>query len=223
MNSFHAALQTSVGQALNKLGVTDLDVSIQDVPDDKPGDYGTPVAFSLAKTLRKNPAAIAQEIVSNLQLPAGIAKAEAVGPYINFFVDPGIFVKNIVESNPSLPKQNKKIIVEHTSINPNKEAHVGHLRNICLGDAMGHIMKAAGYEVEIQNYIDDTGRQAAESLFAIDYFNAKYDGSQKYDHWLGELYVKLQRLCARCCKRLTRLGLNMICWCGNPTSCKLAF
>jgi arginyl-tRNA synthetase len=194
MSDLKQTLQTSVIQALQKLGITDIDAPIQDVPGDKPGDYGTPVAFSLAKALRKNPAAIAQEIVSNLQLPAGVAKAEAVGPYINFFVDPGAFVKSVIEDKADLPKQNKKVIVEHTSINPNKEAHVGHLRNICLGDAMGHILKAAGYEVEIQNYIDDTGRQAAESLFAVDYFNAKYDGSQKYDHWLGELYVKLHEV-----------------------------
>jgi arginyl-tRNA synthetase len=100
MSDLKQTLQTSVKQALNTLGVTDLDAPIQDVPDDKPGDYGTPVAFSLAKTLRKNPAAIAQEIVSNLQLPAGIAKAEAIGPYINFFVDPGAFVKSVVESKP---------------------------------------------------------------------------------------------------------------------------
>jgi arginyl-tRNA synthetase len=186
-------LQTAVRAALSQLGASDVDVAIQDVPDDKPGDYGTPVAFSLTKTLRKNPAGIAQDILNQLKLPEGVAKAEAVGPYINFFVDAGAFVKSIIESDTTLPKQNKKVIVEHTSINPNKEAHVGHLRNICLGDAMGHILKAAGYEVEIQNYIDDTGRQAAESLFAVDYFNANYDGSQKYDHWLGELYVKLQK------------------------------
>jgi arginyl-tRNA synthetase len=184
-------LQTAVNDALTQLGAGGVDVAIQDVPDDKPGDYGTPVAFLLAKTLRKNPAQIAQGIVSQLKLPQGVAKAEAVGPYINFFVDAGAFVKSVIESDMTLPKQDKKIIVEHTSINPNKEAHVGHLRNICLGDAMGHILKAAGYEVEIQNYVDDTGRQAAESLFAVNYFNAKYDGSQKYDHWLGELYVKL--------------------------------
>jgi arginyl-tRNA synthetase len=186
-------LQTAVRDALSQLGAGDIDVAIQDVPDDKPGDYGTPVAFSLAKTLRKNPAQIAQEILSQLKLPEGVAKTEAVGPYINFFVDAGAFVKGVIENDMTLPKQNKKVIVEHTSINPNKEAHVGHLRNICLGDAMGHILGAAGYEVEIQNYIDDTGRQAAESLFAVDYFQAKYDGSQKYDHWLGELYVRLQK------------------------------
>lgn len=184
-------LQIAVHDALVQLGAGDVEVAIQDVPDDKPGDYGTPVAFSLAKTLRKNPAQIAQEILSQLKLPQGVAKAEAVGPYINFFVDASFFVKSVIESNATLPKQDKKIIVEHTSINPNKEAHVGHLRNICLGDAMGHILKAAGYEVEIQNYIDDTGRQAAESLFAVSYFGAIYDGAKKYDHWLGELYVKL--------------------------------
>jgi arginyl-tRNA synthetase len=186
-------LQTAVHDALTQLGAGGVDIAIQDVPEDKPGDYGTPVAFLLAKTLRKNPAQIAKDIVSQLKLPQGVAKAEAVGPYINFFVDASLFVKSIIKNDMTLPKQNKKVIVEHTSINPNKEAHVGHLRNICLGDAMGHILKAAGYEVEIQNYIDDTGRQAAESLFAVDYFNAKYDGSQKYDHWLGELYVKLQK------------------------------
>jgi arginyl-tRNA synthetase len=225
MTDVKQALQTAVIDALAKLAVSSIDVAIQDVPGDKPGDYGTPVAFTLAKSLRKNPATIAQEIVSHLQLPAGIAKAEAVGPYINFFVDAGAFVKSVIENDMTLPKQAKfevenpqslnsqstvqdfqprKVIVEHTSINPNKEAHVGHLRNICLGDAMGHILKAAGYEVEIQNYIDDTGRQAAESLFAVDYFNAQYNNTQrdglkkdgqgqKYDHWLGELYVKLQK------------------------------
>lgn len=196
-------LQTAVRDALSQMSASNVEVAIQDVPGDKPGDYGTPVAFSLAKTLRKNPAQIAQEILKALKLPEGVAKAEAVGPYINFFVDAGAFVKNVIDSDTTLPKQNKKVIVEHTSINPNKEAHVGHLRNICLGDAMGHILKAAGFEVEIQNYIDDTGRQAAESLFAVNYFGTtynstnykgtNYNGTNKYDHWLGELYVKLQK------------------------------
>src|SRR5690606_1479990 len=88
--------------------------------------------------------------------------------------------------------------VEHTSVNPNKEAHVGHLRNIVLGDATARILRAVGHDVEVQNYVDDTGRQAAESLFAVTYFNARYDDSgvgggslRKYDHWIGELYVRL--------------------------------
>ncbi len=196
MQDLKQSLQIALSHALTKLELSDaneIDIPIQDVPDNKPGDYGSPVAFGLAKALRKNPAAIAQDILAKLELPAGIAKAEAVGPYINFFVDNTAFIKTVLASDLRLPRQEKKFIVEHTSINPNKEAHVGHLRNIALGDAIARILKAAGNTVEIQNYIDDTGRQAAETLFAIDYFKAKYEGSPKYDHWLGELYVNLQK------------------------------
>ncbi len=185
-------LKKAIEVSLASLDIKDLDIPIQEVPDNKPGDYGSAVAFGLAKALRKNPALIANEIVANLPKIAGIAKVETVGPYINFFVDSAEFIQNVVEQDASIAKNDKKVIIEHTSINPNKEAHVGHLRNISLGDAMSRIFRANGHEVEVQNYIDDTGRQAAESLFAIDYFNEKYDGSKKYDHWLGELYVRLQ-------------------------------
>lgn len=192
MQDLKTSLQNALRRALSSLDVT-VDIPIQDVPADKPGDYGTPVAFSLARQLRKNPADIAQNILQSLDLPEGIAKAEAVGPYINFFVDTSSFIQNVIQSPLELPSQDKKVIVEHTSINPNKEAHVGHLRNIALGDAIARILRAAGYMVEVQNYIDDTGRQAAESLFAVTYFNARYNGEKKYDHWLGELYVRLQQ------------------------------
>ena len=198
MQNLKTSLQHALNTALSKLGVENVDAPIQEVPADKPGDYGSPVAFALAKSLRKNPALIAAELVENLDLPRGIARAEAVGPYLNFFVDAGSFVRGVVGDALVLPKQDKKMIVEHTSVNPNKEAHVGHLRNIVLGDACARILRAAGFEVEVQNYIDDTGRQAAESIFATRYFGAEYDpksaeghGSKKYDHWLGELYVRL--------------------------------
>lgn len=185
-------LKKAIEISLAKLDVQGVDIPIQEVPDNKPGDYGSAVAFGLAKSLRKNPAIIASEIVANLPQIDGIAKVETVGPYINFFVDSASFIKNVVEKDASIAQNNKKVIIEHTSINPNKEAHVGHLRNISLGDAMSRMFRANGHEVEVQNYIDDTGRQAAESLYAIEYFNEEYDGSKKYDHWLGELYVKLQ-------------------------------
>ena len=186
------ALERALTTLLTEAGVSEAaHAAVQDVPEGKPGDYGTPVAFGLAKTLRKNPAIIAKEVIERLELPPGVAHAEAVGPYINFFLDPAHFVRSVVTEDVTLPKREEKVIVEHTSVNPNKEAHVGHLRNIVLGDACARIFKAAGYEVEVQNYIDDTGRQAAESIFAVKYFGAQYDGSEKYDHWLGKLYVRL--------------------------------
>ena len=183
-------LKEALERAVRDLG-GEAEVTVQAVPEGKAGDYGSPVAFALAKTMRQNPAAIAANLVEKLALPPGVAKAEAVGPYLNFHLDPGAFVSGIVTKPAVIPERNEKAIVEHTSVNPNKEAHVGHLRNIVLGDACARILRAAGYDVEVQNYIDDTGRQAAESLFAVEYFGVKYDGTEKYDHWLGKLYVRL--------------------------------
>ena len=184
-------LENALQEAVAALGAKAIDINIQPVPENKPGDFGSPVAFGLARELRRNPAQIATDIIERLQLPDGVARVEAAGPYINFFLDPVAYVRGVVSASPGSPVRNRKVVVEHTSVNPNKEAHVGHLRNIVLGDACARILREAGYEVEVQNYIDDTGRQAAESLFAINYFDARYDGSKKYDHWLGELYVKL--------------------------------
>lgn len=193
MQEFTQALERAVRRSVEAIGATAHHIPIQEVPLDKPGDYGTPVAFGLAKQLRRNPAQIAQEIVAGLELPAGVARAEAVGPYINFFLDAAVFVRDVVTRDPAFPSVERKVVVEHTSINPNKEAHVGHLRNIVLGDSVARILRAAGYRVEIQNYIDDTGRQVAESIFATKYFDARYEGQKKYDHWLGELYVRLNQ------------------------------
>ncbi|WP_034337865.1 arginine--tRNA ligase [Deinococcus misasensis] len=184
------ALRSAVQQAIAHHG-QDVEVAIQDTPADKPGDYGTPVAFQLAKALKKNPVQIAAEIKERISLPVGIARAENVGPYLNFFVDVPSYVKGLTEEDFVPEQKTGKVLIEHTSVNPNKELHVGHLRNVVLGDAMGRIFRANGYPVEIQNYIDDTGRQAAESLFARGHYQAEYTGTPKYDHWLGELYVRL--------------------------------
>ncbi|WP_161883721.1 arginine--tRNA ligase [Deinococcus alpinitundrae] len=185
-----AQLKAAVENAAFQLGAP-LDVAIQETPPNKPGDYGTPAAFQLAKLLGQNPAQVAAQLAQTVVLPAGIARAVAAGPFLNFFVDAGAFVRAVV-SDPATPEQGSgKVVIEHTSVNPNKELHVGHVRNVVLGDSMGRIFRAAGHEVEIQNYIDDTGRQAAESLYAQAHYRRKWDGKQKYDHFMGEGYVRL--------------------------------
>ena len=192
MRDLSCALSASLSLVLDQFGVGETEVSIQEVPLGKPGDFGTPVAFGLARVLRKSPTLIAEEIVERIELPNGVLRAEAVGPYINFSVDPGPYVRSVIELPLSLVNTSgTEVIVEHTSVNPNKETHIGHVRNIVLGDTVARILAAAGHTVEVQNYVDDTGRQAAESLFAIDYFGARYDGEGKYDRWLGDLYVQL--------------------------------
>jgi arginyl-tRNA synthetase len=187
-------LKSELKQALQNLlppEATDLEVVIQDVPAGKPGDYGSPLAFVLAKTLKQNPVQVAADLAARVVLPAGIARAEAVGPFLNFFVDTAGFVADVINSKHEITAKNRKVIIEHTSVNPNKEWHVGHIRGALIGDAMARIYRSSGYMVEVQNYIDDTGRQAADSQYAIKHYGASWDGKQKYDHWLGELYVRL--------------------------------
>lgn len=188
-----AQLKAAVEQAAAALGapVTDSLVIIQETPANKPGDYGTPAAFQIAKALGGNPAQVAAQLAEKVELPAGIARVEATGPFLNFFVDVGEFVRGVVEHPTEIPARGGKVIIEHTSVNPNKELHVGHLRNVVLGDSMARIFRAAGHTVEVQNYIDDTGRQAAEALFAVSHYHRVWDGERKYDHWLGEGYVRL--------------------------------
>jgi arginyl-tRNA synthetase len=201
MQDFKTQLKTALEKLLPP-EASHLEIVIQDTPSGKPGDYGTPLPFLLAKVLRANPVQIAADLASKIELPKGIARAEAVGPYLNFFVDAASFTQDVVNSRYTVTPKNQKVIVEHTSVNPNKEWHVGHIRGALLGDAMGKIYRAAGFEVEIQNYIDDTGRQAAESIYAAsryhganwleDYSNL-VEPKLRLDHWLGESYVRLNK------------------------------
>ncbi|WP_412029358.1 arginine--tRNA ligase [Deinococcus yunweiensis] len=183
-------LKHAVEAAAAQLGMP-VDAAIQETPASKPGDYGTPAAFQMAKSAGGNPAQIAAQLAQTVQLPAGFKRVEAAGPFLNFFLDGGAFVRDVVATPFAMPAQGGKVVIEHTSVNPNKELHVGHLRNVVLGDSMARIFRAAGHTVEVQNYIDDTGRQAAESLYAMEHYGRVWDGAQKYDHWLGEGYVKL--------------------------------
>ena len=201
MQDFKAQLKTALEQLLPS-DAKHLEIVIQDTPAGKPGDYGTPLPFLLAKALRANPVQIAADLAARVQLPAGVARAEAVGPYLNFFVDVAGFTKDIVNSRFVPEPKNQKVIVEHTSVNPNKEWHVGHIRGALLGDAMGKIYRAAGFEVEVQNYIDDTGRQAAESIYAaqryvaedwLEVYEKMSEPKLRLDHWLGGFYVRLNQ------------------------------
>ncbi len=129
------------------------------------GDLSIPLAFELARRLKKPPRAIAQEIIGALGQIDGVARIEAApNGYVNFFLDrqPQLTAWLTGDARPLVRDAGGKTIVEHTAINPNKAAHIGHLRNAALGDAFGRLLRFMGRTVEIQNYIDDTGVQVAD-------------------------------------------------------------
>lgn len=195
MQEIKPLLKETVAEALTAMGISELpDIIVQETPQGKEGDYGTPVAMALARSLRKAPPAIAAEIAEKLQLPPWVKRAFVVGGYLNFELDPAFIAQTATQPLTAFPQVPGKVLVEHTSVNPNKELHVGHLRNICLGDSLARILLYAGRGVEVMNYIDDTGRQAAESLYALEYFGlGASEGYSKYDHWVGDAYVRLHQ------------------------------
>ena len=136
-----------------------------ETPPENMGDFAFP-CFLLAPIIKKSPKEIANEIATSIEKPNFITKVEAKGGYVNFFVDDKYLIsstlKSILEMKEKygqLQKKNKKVIIEHTSANPNGPLHVGRARNPIIGDTIVRIYKAAGYNVESQFYLDDLGKQ----------------------------------------------------------------
>ncbi|MGC2620218.1 MAG: arginine--tRNA ligase [Acidobacteriaceae bacterium] len=144
-------------------------VVLEQPPDLRFGEYATPIAFELARKLRKAPKKIAEEIVGGLGAVPGFVAFEVAGAgYINARLDRAAAVKGYaISSNVPAPLHPLHALVEHTSINPNKAAHVGHLRNAILGDTFVRLLRAAGQKVDVQNYIDNTGVQVADVVVGL--------------------------------------------------------
>src|SRR5215813_15598909 len=136
------------------------------------GDLAFPIAFDLAKRIKsatgekKNPRELATRLAEGLTAMPGVARVEVAGAgYLNVFLDRAQIFAQLVNENRqsrSPESQSGKLIVEHTSINPNKAAHIGHVRNAVLGDTTARILRATGENVEVHNYIDNTGVQVAD-------------------------------------------------------------
>ena len=158
-----------------KYGV-DISIVTERPPKIEMGEAASPVCFELAKRLKRAPRQIAQEIASGLSPIAGVARVEvAGGGYLNaYFNRPAFWSDAQKEAAGAAASQRAgKIIVEHTSINPNKAAHIGHVRNAVLGDTMARILRHAGGAVQVQNYIDNTGVQVADVVIGFVHMEKK--------------------------------------------------
>lgn len=181
---------------------TDVPVVTARPPQLSMGEIASPVCFELAKRLKKPPRALAQEIANSLKPIEGVVRVEvAGGGYLNAFLDRSAFFRGALQEaaqlviSKALPDA-PKVVVEHTSINPNKAAHIGHLRNAVLGDTFARLLRYAGRRVEVENYIDNTGVQVADVVLGFLQVDAKTRGEvraladkPKFDYLCWDLYA----------------------------------
>ena len=211
-------IQEDAARAIQRiLNVTDVPFNVP--PKREFGDFSTAVCLSQAKVQKRAPMQIAEEVKAQLdkaKLP--YIKEILVTPpgYLNFKIDHRRYVKSIIERvakegagfGATNVGRKRKVLVEHTNVNPNKAMHIGHLRNAVIGDSVVRVLRKLGYAVEACNYIDDTGVQVADVVVAMLYLDppttytpgdtldriwAKYDGSQPFDYWCWDVYSRVAR------------------------------
>lgn len=167
-----SSIEKSTKGLFGELGLDytdDLKINVEQPAHLEHGDYSTNIAMQLAKVLRKAPLQIAEmlkdRLVQDGSMDHLIQKIEVAPPgFINMYMDWGQWAQRAF----ALPvNSGEKVVIEHTSINPNKSAHIGHLRNSCIGDALVRLLQRLGYNVEVHNYIDDLGNQLADTVVGI--------------------------------------------------------
>lgn len=184
--------------------LTDVPAFAVEVPPTRTlGDLAVTVAFQLARSLRKAPRAIAQELASSIGKIPGVTRIEATpNGYLNLYLDRPAFLRERVRSSvmsaPTESAAAEKTIVEHTAINPNKAAHIGHLRNAALGDTLARVLQFRGTPIEIQNYIDDLGVQVADIVVGFrELEHRDLEGvrqiadSTRFDYYCWDLYSRV--------------------------------
>ncbi|UCE10187.1 MAG: arginine--tRNA ligase [Candidatus Thorarchaeota archaeon] len=173
-------------------------------PDSSLGDIATTISFHLTKEVKKNPAEIAAGIKTRLDELARdeplIDRVEVKGPYINLFFDRGelakrtlIAIKNRGEEFGRTEEfKGLRALIESPAVNPSKPWHIGHARNAVIGDTLGNILEAVGYDVLRTDYINNLGLQIAQLAWKLQK-EGSTETDQKYDHFLGTLYVDVQK------------------------------
>jgi arginyl-tRNA synthetase len=215
-------LQTTLREAVKRAAQDFFGIALEQIAAEVPprtelGDLAFPVAFELAKRIKQEtgekrpPRAIAEQIAKTLEAMEGVARVEVAGAgYLNVFFDRTTLLSAFAaetsaataEDASQTPDTRPKRMVEHTSINPNKAAHIGHVRNAVLGDTFVRILAAAGERVEVQNYIDNTGVQVADvvvgfvhlehmTLEDIKALDQSLPANRPFDYYCWDLYTRV--------------------------------
>jgi arginyl-tRNA synthetase len=204
-SSAKTLIRKAVEDSIQKLGLPTVAFEPQEPPRGDFGDFSVSVAFQISKSIRLPPAKIAKDIVSSIHLGRD-SLIEAVKPhesgYANFSLNRVRYteetIKQVVKDSVLIPQigKGKTATIEHSSVNPNKALHVGHLRNVILGDSLVRIFRKVGHEVKVLNYIDDSGSQVADLIVGFKHlgYDLNPNGDLKFDHYSGDnVYVQVQR------------------------------
>lgn len=207
LNDLRHRLRTATAGFLSAEWGVELDPALitwEPPPDIRFGDLSTPISLRLAKQLRRPPLEVAGALRDGLARSGltMIGEITSTPPgFVNVRVDPAA-VATALLSEIALRRQDygihapsgQKVVVEHTNMNPNKAAHIGHVRNACLGDCLVRILRRSGYEVEVQNYIDDTGAQVADVVLGFHHLGAAAPpAGVRFDHYCWDLYADVHR------------------------------
>ncbi|HXV38830.1 MAG TPA: arginine--tRNA ligase [Nitrosopumilaceae archaeon] len=195
-------IRSNIQQICFKLNYPEIKFEVTEASRAEFGDVSCNVAFLLAKSLKKKPYDIAKIISEEYKKSQSkFVKQSSSHPsgYVNFFANYAELSNATISASSKENYgtinigKNSKVVVEHTSVNPNKALHIGHVRNIIIGDAVARILKKAQYDVRILNYVDDSGLQVADIIVGFKYggFAAEPPKDQKFDHYCGDIvYVK---------------------------------
>ena len=196
-------IEKGIKEGLEKLKLSDMPFQVRETKNPEFGELYSNLPFVLAKKLKKNPIEIAEELAKNIKINESI-KIEIQKPgYLNFRIDYKVLCYESIKNTITEPidiinlGQGKRIILEHTSVNPNKALHIGHARNLFIGDALGKMLKKTGHKVTIMNYIDDSGLQVADIIVGFKYAKMSDEPPKniKFDKYAGDsVYVKINEL-----------------------------
>ena len=199
-------VRQAIAGALGKLRC-DEKIPLEIPPDPAMGDLATTVAFAISKKKKQDASKVANDILTHISVPEPslIDRVEVAGPYLNFFmrVDriAGEVFESVTQQGSSYGSadlgQRRRVLVEHTNVNPNKAIHIGHARNTCLGDSLARILRFTGCDVQVANYVDDSGIQVADVILGFVSLGFKTDPPEgvKFDQYCGDdVYVKVNQM-----------------------------
>jgi arginyl-tRNA synthetase len=165
------------------------------IKESEHADLSTTVAFKIAKEKNRSPEEVANSIVEEIDPKGYVGKVESVNGYINFFVSQEFLndTVKVILSDPNYGSLNLKgkVLIEHTSANPDGPLHIGHVRNAVIGDTLVRFFRKAGFDVTSHYYVNDMGRQMAITVLGVERFGLS---NKKPDHAIADAYISANRL-----------------------------